>query len=221
MKTIVYVDGYNFYHGRLKHTAYKWLDLKGLLRSLIHIQNPDSELLAVKFFTANIKARLARQGQISVNAQSAYHRALAASGVEVVLGSFSLTRETAPRYRDGQPANRDDRVAIWALEEKQTDVRLALQLYRDLASGRCEQIVLCSNDSDFAPALQAAREDFPRVRVGLILPRSPELNARRSQTLEDCAHWTRHHLLDDELKLHQLPPRVATGKKPVDRPAHW
>ena len=31
MRTIAYVDGYNLYHGRLKYTPFKWLDLVGLM----------------------------------------------------------------------------------------------------------------------------------------------------------------------------------------------
>ena len=34
MRTIAYVDGYNLYHGRLKHTPFKWLDLVGLVTSI-------------------------------------------------------------------------------------------------------------------------------------------------------------------------------------------
>jgi hypothetical protein len=41
MRTIAYVDGYNRYHGRLKLTPFKWLDLPGLLSSILRIQNPE------------------------------------------------------------------------------------------------------------------------------------------------------------------------------------
>jgi uncharacterized LabA/DUF88 family protein len=221
MRTIAYVDGYNFYHGRLKHSPYKWLDLRSLLHELIRIQDPSCELASIKFFSASIKARLARRGADSVNAQEAYHRTLAARGVEIILGAFSLVDETAPRYVEGQPPNRDDRIRIWSLEEKQTDVKLALQMYRDLRAGRCDQLVLCTNDSDLAPALQAIREDYPSVTVGVVLPRPPDLKARGSRSLEELAHWTRHHIRDEELAAHQLPDRVGTRKKPVDKPAHW
>jgi len=96
MRTIAYVDGYNFYHGRLKHSAYKWLDLRSFLAELIRIQNPASELVGVKFFTANIKARLAHRGAASVNAQDAYHRALIARGVEVILGPSVSSKKLHP-----------------------------------------------------------------------------------------------------------------------------
>lgn len=221
MRTIAYVDGYNFYHGRLKYTPYKWLDLRSLLADILRIQSPGSDLIAVKFFTSMIKARLARRGQESVNAQDAYHRALMVRGVEVIFGSFNLVEETAPRRVEGVPPNRDDRVDIWSLEEKQTDVLLALQMYRDVAAGRCEQVLLCTNDSDLSPALKSLRDDFPKIPIGVVLPRHQDLEARKSKTLENLADWMRHHILDAELQAHQLPRRVATNKRPVDKPGHW
>jgi hypothetical protein len=108
MRTIAYVDGYNLYHGRLKHTPFKWLDLAGLLSSILRIQNPSADLVTVKSFTASIKARYARRRQISVIAQNTYHRALIARGVQIIQGRFTLSPEPAPRYVFGTPPNRDD-----------------------------------------------------------------------------------------------------------------
>lgn len=221
MRTIAYVDGYNFYHGRIKHTPYKWLDLRALLAGILHAQDPAADLVAVKFFTALIKAPLARLGVQSVNAQQNYHRALGLKGVEVVLGKFTLSEAQAPRRVSGQPADRDDRVDVWHLGEKQTDVKLALSIYRDAVAARCDQIMLVTNDSDLAPALHAVREDCQGIRIGVVLPRSPDLQARRSASLEEASDWTRHHILDEELAAHVLPARVPTRKKPIEKPAHW
>jgi uncharacterized LabA/DUF88 family protein len=218
MRTIVYVDGYNFYHGRLKYTQFKWLDLNGLLTEILHAQDPANELLSVKFFTAGIKARFARRAQQSTVAQKTYYRALSAHGVQIFHGKFTLSQEWMPRCHDGRPVNRDDRVRVWVLGEKQTDVKLALHVYRDASESNCEQVVLCSNDSDLAPALEFIRVDYPAVRIGLVLPRPPQLLARKSRTLQDLAHWTRDHILDAELAAHQFPKRVQTGKKPADKP---
>lgn len=221
MRTIVYVDGYNLYHGRLKYTRFKWLDLSGLLTSILHTQTPASELVAIKFFTANIKAKFARRGEQSMIAQRTYHRALIARGVEIIYGRFSLSQGWAPRYHEGRTLDRDDRVKVWVLGEKQTDVQLALHIYRDARVFSCEQVVLCSNDSDLAPALEFIRTDYPDIHVGLVLPRPPDLQARKSRTLQELADWTRDHILDTELAAHQFPERVQTGKRPADRPKHW
>jgi hypothetical protein len=192
-----------------------------LFSSILKVQDPGSELLCVKFFTANVMAKFARLGQQSAIAQQRYHRALSACGVEIIYGKFVLSQERLPRYQVGRPLNRDDRVAVWLLGEKRTDVQLALHAYRDAATSQCDQVVVCTNDSDLAPALEFIQTDFPERRIGVVLPRPPELQARRSKTLQDLAHWTRDHILDVELAKHQLPTRVQTGKRPADKPEHW
>ena len=118
MRTIAYVDGYNLYHGRLKHTQFKWLDLRGLLASILRIQDPSTQLVDVKLFTASIKARFARRGQQSTTAQKTYHRALIASGVQLIFGRFTLSEEWLPRFEEGRTLNRDNRVGVWVLGEK-------------------------------------------------------------------------------------------------------
>jgi len=49
------------------------------------------------------------------------------------------------------------------MQEKQTDLSLALHLCPDTARGACDQLVLCSNDSDLEPALAMIRTDFPEI----------------------------------------------------------
>jgi len=79
MKTAIYIDGYNFYYSRLKGTPYKWLDIVSLFRDMIALpQQPDADVVAVKFFTAPVKASYARHGTRSEQAQTQYHRALQA-----------------------------------------------------------------------------------------------------------------------------------------------
>lgn len=223
MKTIAYVDGYNLYYGRLRHSSYKWLDLQALIASIVRAQAPASELVGVKLYTSMIKEALSRKGRESVNAQDAYHRAIRLRGVEVEMGRFTLEEGTAPVRVAGQQPDRDKRVDVWTLGEKQTDVKLALGLYRDAMARRCDQVVLVTNDSDLAPTLQALREDREDVRIGVVLPRRPSVagKGRQSGALENLANWTRHHILDDELASSQLPVRVPTRKRPIDKPGHW
>jgi len=226
LRTIAYVDGYNLFFGCLKSTPYKWLDLVRLIETILHVQDPGSELVQVKYFTAPIKARLASRREEAAEAQQTYHRALTARGrLSIFEGRYSLEKAYAPVYK--QPADKLDRVAIWRVEEKETDVAIALQLYRDSIQGLCEQVVLVSSDSDLSPALKLVRQDAPAIRLGIILPRSePNEGAvaqRRpaSGTLSDLADWTRKEIKLAELRACQLPNRVGTLKKPADKPSYW
>ena len=76
MKAIVYIDGFNLYHGRLRHSDYKWLDPVKLFETILAKQDPNIELVQVKFFTARVKARYSRHGQKAVVSQDHYHLAL-------------------------------------------------------------------------------------------------------------------------------------------------
>jgi len=76
MDAIVYIDGYNLYYGRLKDTPYKWFDIVKLFTNICHIQNPNSNIIRVKYFTAPVLARFLTNGATAVASQNNYIRAL-------------------------------------------------------------------------------------------------------------------------------------------------
>lgn len=221
--TAVYIDGYNLYYGRIRGTAYKWLDVVTLFRDLLHQQQPDAVLDRVHYFSAPALGRFATHGSRATESQNSYHRALQAAhpaSLLITLGTHAFDRDGTllPRFEAGKAYDRNDRVRVWKIEEKQTDVNLALAMYRDACSGRFQQLVVCSNDSDVAPVLAAIRADFPSIRLGVVTPRHPPRDGGRahravSSSLDRFSDWTRQHLLDDELEAAQLPDRVATAKK--------
>ena len=220
MRTIAYVDGYNLYYGRLQGTPYKWLDLQTLIRKLLHIQNPSFELVQVKYFTSPVLGSLATQGANSVAAQNSYLRALEASGVEIIKGRHQLESGRSPRFVVGNKANRMDTVEVWHLDEKETDVRMALTMYRDACRGHMEQAVLISSDTDMVPTLELLKADF-NLPTGLILPRRPDSKRPPAGSLQALSQWTRQYVLDEELSASQFNPRIPTRKKPADKPDYW
>lgn len=123
-----------------------------------------------------------------------------------------------------EPPDKSIKVAVWKIEEKQTDVNLALAMYRDAAKGHTNTIVLCSNDSDLVPAIKAIREDFPHIEIGIVAPVAPHKDKQRRYTnaeLQAIANWTRHHLPDHELEASQLPAVISTKKKAARKPSYW
>ncbi len=227
-KTNIYIDGYNLYYSRLKGTAFKWLDLAALFRDQIVMQQDrTAQVIRIKFFTSPVKASYARHGQDSEHAQTQYHRALLAMHpdlIEIIKG-FHIFQPTAlPLYEEGVLPSKDKLAKVWMIEEKQTDVNIALQAYRDVIRGECEQVVICSNDSDLEPALRLIREDAPTAKIGLIMPLRPHAQTEGkvpNKRLTPLADWVRHHILDDELMRAQLPQNVPTKKKPASKPSHW
>lgn len=220
MRTHVYVDGYNLYYGRLQGTPYKWLDIASLCRLLAERQDPASNVTRVLYFTSPVLARLATHGDESVRSQNSYLRALAAMGVEIVLGRHQLAHGFAPRYDAGVQPSRKESVPIWQLDEKETDTRIALSLYRDTLRLQPQQVVLISGDTDHVPVLEALREDF-HLSIGLVLPRRPDGARPPPRAMPALADWTLANIPDADLSRCQLPYRVSTGRTPACKPVYW
>ena len=229
MRTACFVDGYNVFYGLLAGTPYKWLDLPALQAHIIRIEHCDSTLAAVSFFTSGVKPSLASRGIASKEAQDTYIRALISRGVDVYYGRHQLESGKAPRFVDkATAASRDDQVEIWKLEEKETDVHIAISMYRLAARQaalplelRVEQLVLVSADTDMTPALRALREDFPGLQLGVILPHREGIQRTAPGSLKQYVNWMRQVVTNAELARYQFPARIPTRKKPADKPAYW
>ena len=229
-RSAVYVDGYNLYYGRLRHTAFKWLDVVTLFTNILKTQDPTASVDLVHYFSAPALARFATHGQVSMESQQAYHRALKIlhpAEFALTLGSHSFERNGTllPKVLPGRGYDRAQRARVWHLEEKQTDVNLAMAMYRDVCKGKYQQVVICSNDSDVEPVLRAIREDFAETQIGVITPVPPADDGRQprnlSTSLSQWADWTRRHIVDDELSTAQLPLKIPTNKRPILKPGHW
>jgi len=230
LRTAIYIDGYNLYYGRLRGTQYKWLDVVSLFSRIARSIEPHSQIISVKFFTAPALTTFSRHGTESMRAQNDYHRALEAKYpdcFEKVLGSHVFEKDGTrmPLYVDGSSFDKENTVKVWRLVEKKTDVNLALAMYRDVNKGGLDQVVLISNDTDTEPVIHALIEDFPELKIGMIIPRGPQNSGKKgrpaSSSLLNLAHWSRAYINDEELLAAQLPDFVPTKKKPATKPIHW
>lgn len=194
---------------------------------ILRPQDPGAEVIAIKYFTAPAKASYARHGTASPEAQARYHRALLArdpSLMQVINGFHIFESTSLPSYQVDVGPSESSVSRVWMIEEKQTDVNIALHAYRDAVRGEYDQLVICSNDSDMEPALRMIRENVPTAKVGLVMPLRDKDTAGGkvpNKRLAALAHWVRHHIGDDELAQSQLPQNVQTKKKPASKPAHW
>jgi hypothetical protein len=226
LKTIVYVDGYNLYYGRLKHTPFKWLDLSKLFANhILPFKSPSAQLDAVNFFTAEIKVNFATRQKQSGTSQEHYHRALRASKngqVSIINGFYTAEQANAIAYN--KPPDKNSRVAIWKLEEKQTDVQMALAMFSDAINQRYEQIVVCTNDSDLEPALKMIREQCPNIKIGVVIPRQDPRDSKprpANARLSKLADWVLPHITDSALADSQFPATVSGKRKKAIKPSYW
>ncbi len=221
MQTIIYIDGFNLYYGCLKNTDDKWLDLFALFSYILNEQNPNSELIKIKFFTANIKTKFATNKRAQ-QSQLAYHRALKhtyGDNIEIISSYFSLEKAILPKYQ--KQIDKDDTVAVWKLEEKKSDVNLVLNAYRDAMNDIAKQFVFVTNDSDIEPVITYIKSDFPCCKIGIITPVRKNSKRPKNDDLSKNADWTKKYLDNYSLSRYQLKNQVATKKKPIIKPDYW
>lgn len=230
LRTRVYIDGYNLYYGCLKGTPYKWLDLLTLFEQHIFpsstVPGKTSALLpqGIKFFSAKILEKAAKAPD-SVSSQARYHTALRKlynGRIELIEGYYSLI-ESKAKIVDAAMPNKWPRdcqeILVWKVEEKQSDVNLALHAYHDAITGQVDHVVVVTNDTDIAPALALIRA-HTSVTVGLVVPTKQQVRMPNTE-LSDLAHWVRSHITDEELAASQLPRVINLGKKPTIKPESW
>lgn len=148
---MLYVDGFNLYHGLRDKYAHKmlWLDLVALAKAV----RPRSTLMQVKYFTAPVLNE-----PDALSRQTTYQHALAAA-------SPGLVTIIQGRYQKKDVKCRGCGATRTQYEEKETDVNIAVELVADAALGAMDTAILISADSDLTPAVRTAR----RIAPGLVL----------------------------------------------------
>jgi hypothetical protein len=236
--TRVYIDGYNFYYGCLKGTPYKWLDIVKLFENHI-LCRPEAGAAnlhdnGIKYFTAEITDRAAGDPN-SVNDQRSYHQAIYHHNkkLSTIKGNYAV--DEVKCYKVECDANGDkkdpkdsSKVEVWKLEEKQSDVNVAVEaVYDAITDPDLEQIVFVTNDTDIVPALKKiqtynALAIRKPIIIGLVTPAKEGTRYRKTnKSLSDLADWTISFIKNSELMNSQLPCRVASKRTVAIKPISW
>jgi uncharacterized LabA/DUF88 family protein len=163
VRTIVYIDGFNFYYGSLRKTPYRWVNPEKLCQLLL---SPKNQIVEVKYFTALVSARPNDPNQPV--RQQLYLRALATvPTISVHLGHFLSHEVTMAKVvPPGKPA---EFVKVIKTEEKGSDVNLATHLLHDAHCNRFDVAVVVSNDSDLLAPIKIVRKELGK-KVGVLNP---------------------------------------------------
>ncbi len=207
-RTIVYVDGFNFYYGALKGTAFKWLDYRALATGLLRGHQID----AIKVFTARVQDRPDDLGL--AQRQDDYLRALKAhSGVEIHLGQFKRRRVARP-LADKLAKGITEIVSVIDTEEKGSDVSLGSHLVWDACHKHMDVALVLSNDSDLQTPVSMA-EDIG-VRVVTVNPHDQSDQPRRLLS-------SHKRTLNRRILRHsQLPDPVVDDRgERIHKPSLW
>ncbi|UOR02047.1 NYN domain-containing protein [Leucobacter allii] len=201
-RLIVYVDGFNLYHGL--HEAARcellWLDLVKLAKSL----RPESSLVQVKYFTAMVRGDPGAQSRQDRYISSL--RALHPGAFTAVMGKYMEKRR---RCRNCE--------ASWTTyEEKQTDVNIAVHLVADVAARRADTYMLLTADTDVIPAVRMAASLDPQATILAQFP-----PRRESSALKRMMRSSRQITLAT-IRAAQIPDvAVAPNGKTFSRPEKW
>ena len=212
-RTIVYVDGLNFYYGEVRGTPWKWLNPESLFREILRPQN---KLIRIKYFTARV-APTSRDPHVNLR-QDAYLRALEVYCplLELYYGHF-LRHAISMENAHPPP----ERVEVWRNEEKGSDVNLALHVLNDAWRDAYDCAVIVSNDSDLAESLRLVRQERHKI-IGLIAPgansRKKQDRRETSKELKQYADFTRP-IYAWMLEKSQLPDSIPGTN--IHKPTDW
>jgi uncharacterized LabA/DUF88 family protein len=201
-RAVVYIDGFNLYHGMRAAFGRKfhWLDLEAFSRALLR---SGQRLDLVRYFTARV-----RDHEPSRTRQLTYLEALGShcSTLEISEGRFQRKTCTCRAC-----------LASWiTYEEKESDVSLAVSLVEDAALGRYDVALLVSADSDLCPAVRAAKRLQPSKKIVVVFP--PRRHSDDLRASADGLLRVDRRTLDQA----QLPTKVVTADGIVlERPGYW
>jgi uncharacterized LabA/DUF88 family protein len=200
-RVVTYIDGFNL-HGGMKEKQWKhcyWLDLVALSKSFL----VDGEVLeGVKYFTSRIT-----NNREKLDRQNVYLQALATyPAVEVIEGFFQLKQAYCAGCNETRAR----------INEKRTDVNIALEIFCDAISNRYDRCIIVSGDSDLATALQKVREFRPDKIITVAFP--PE---RISHHLRQLANSS-CDVNKKKLRNAHLPnPVLAPNGESYSMPIEW
>ena len=213
MRTLIYIDGFNFYYRAVKGTPYKWLDFKSLFT---HLLDKEHKIERIKYFTAIVTGKIDPRQPIR---QKTFIRALQKHipELEVYYGQFSTHIRVLPLAHNLKQKNLKDRMfylPVIRTEEKGSDVNLAVHLLNDAWSNEFDCAVVVSEDSDLAEALKLVSQQKNKT-IGVINPR---LGNNPPKTLKQYATFYKV-IRKGVLKISQLPDPIPGTT--IRKPSEW
>ena len=210
MKTVCYIDGFNFYYGSVKGTPHRWLDFSKLFTALL----PNNyQIDRIKFFTARVSGSTKRARQ------AIYWRALnTIPDCEIILGNFT-SHVTTMKLAYPRPSQ-NPFVQTIKIEEKGSDVNLATHLLVDGYGGKYDAAVVVTNDSDLKNPMAVVKDDLQK-EMWILYP-TGQADARR--TLHPALKRVTTHqrpIRSGLVGASQFPAAISDSKGSFSKPSSW
>lgn len=198
---VVYIDGFNLYHGmksKYKRKFY-WLNVQELAESFLR---NNQTLWKVKYFTAMI----GNNPQKEIRQKTYISAIKTLSKIDLFYGKYQLNKHICPncRFIEHIPS------------EKMTDVNIATQLLSDAFSNKFDIAILVSADSDLYGPINLVRQNFPDKKVIVAFPPN-----RVSFELKNIASAF-FYISRRSLEKSQFPNQIVVNKGYiVNKPTSW
>lgn len=198
----VYIDGFNLYHPlcALGDNRLKWLNLWQLSQRIL--QDRGHTLVSVKYCTAFQRRDVEQLGRHRI-----YIAAIEAFGVETVHGHY-VHGESKPCGNCGEVTTH--------LNEKQTDINLALCLFSDAMQDRFDWAYLLSADSDQAATAKFLKQFFPDKKLVTVVPPGQPVSEKVANYADGKRKLNR-----DDIEKCRLPPIIQTASGLVRCPREY
>ncbi len=209
LRANIYVDGFNFYYGALKHRPHlKWLDYRALAEELLS----GYEINTVRYFTAPALNRL--NDKSASQRQGVYLQALEEnSAIEIYKGQFKESPAWLPLAKELKEGNLKF-VQVMKTVEKGSDASLAAYLVRDSCHREMDVALVMSNDSDLQTPVDIAEQEGITV-----ITVNPHEQRNQQRVLRSSDKRT---LDEGILRRSQLADPVVTAKgRKIYKPRPW
>lgn len=221
LRTIIYIDGFNFYYGCLKGTNYKWVNPLLLCQNML---NDTHDFIGLKYFSAKVSNT--PDDLSKATRQQIYYRALnSLPSTQIILGHFS-THNTNMRlvkpieYEVQHPFNgrtvpvKKEVVEVIKYEEKGSDVNLASEMLIDGFNNSFEVAILISNDSDLEKPVKHLKSVLHKKVI--------VLNPHEIKSIQ-LAKWSTFskNITQDHLKISLFTDELKDVKGLFRKPSGW
>jgi len=202
-RVLVLIDGFNIYHSIASNPyfpafrKYRWLNLKKLVQCFM-VQN--EQIVDILYFSAYMfwKPEKVARHQL-------YTKALRSEGIKIIMSEFKKKQvkcEKCKEYYD-------------KYEEKQTDVQIAINLFKGAIDDSFDKAIVVSGDSDLMPALEAVKLRFPKKELHLLFP-SRRTSELLKQIADQYSKIREKHLASSQFPNEIILPDGEVLRKPVE-----
>ena len=196
-----FIDGFNLYHAlqnNQHYHKYKWLNLEKLANCYV---TKKEKIRSIYYFTA-----LTTWSQSKMKRHKKFIKALELQNINIVYGEFRKKDKFCPLCKR----------AYTTFEEKQTDVNIAINLFKLAIQDHYDTAIIISGDSDLIPSIKAVKTTFPNKKVGIVIP-----IGRRAELLKQICDF-HIKMKEKHLKTSLFERQIDLGNnKKLISPSEW